>query len=81
MLPLVALALALVVGVVVLEAVSYRALERIPSVATEEFPRSIESYWGSSAVSIPNSGGSHSPTGRNRRTRAITSPARSSAAS
>jgi len=38
MLPLVALALALVVGVVVLEAVSYRALERIPSVATEEFP-------------------------------------------
>ncbi|PCR90979.1 hypothetical protein [Natrinema ejinorense] len=38
MLPLVATALALVVGVVVLEAVSYRALERIPSVATEEFP-------------------------------------------
>jgi hypothetical protein len=38
MLPLVAAALALVVGVVVLEVVSYRALERIPSVATEEFP-------------------------------------------
>ncbi|WP_226006943.1 hypothetical protein [Natrinema salinisoli] len=38
MLPLVATALALVVGVVVLEVVSYRALERIPSVATEEFP-------------------------------------------
>ncbi len=38
MLPLVALVLALVGGVVVLEVVSYRALERIPSVATEEFP-------------------------------------------
>ncbi|WP_226042131.1 hypothetical protein [Natrinema sp. DC36] len=38
MLPLVAIVLALVVGAVILEAVSYRALERIPSVATEEFP-------------------------------------------
>ncbi|MFC6767158.1 hypothetical protein [Natrinema soli] len=38
MLPLVAIVLALVVGAVILEVVSYRALERIPSVATEEFP-------------------------------------------
>lgn len=38
MLPLVAILLALVVGAVILEVVSYRALERIPSVATEEFP-------------------------------------------
>ncbi|ELY66890.1 hypothetical protein C489_12637, partial [Natrinema versiforme JCM 10478] len=38
MLPLVAIVLALVVGAVILEIVSYRALERIPSVATEEFP-------------------------------------------
>jgi hypothetical protein len=38
MLPLVAIALAFVAGVVVLEFVSFRALERIPSVATEEFP-------------------------------------------
>ncbi|SEV86006.1 hypothetical protein [Natrinema salifodinae] len=38
MLPLVAIALALVIGVVVLEYASFRALERIPSVATEEFP-------------------------------------------
>ncbi|QCS42264.1 hypothetical protein [Natrinema versiforme] len=38
MVPLVAILLALVVGAVILEVVSYRALERIPSVATEEFP-------------------------------------------
>ncbi|QLK26559.1 hypothetical protein HYG81_02795 [Natrinema zhouii] len=38
MLPLVAIVLALVVSAVILEVVSYRALERIPSVATEEFP-------------------------------------------
>ncbi|MGQ3413487.1 hypothetical protein ACT4ML_14630 [Natrinema sp. LN54] len=38
MVPLVAIVLALVVGAVILEVVSYRALERIPSVATEEFP-------------------------------------------
>jgi len=43
-----------------------------PSVATEEFPEIDRELLGSSAVSIPNSGGSHSPTGRNRRTRAIT---------
>ncbi|WP_435551451.1 hypothetical protein [Natrinema sp. CGMCC1.2065] len=38
MLPFVAIALAVVGVAVVLEVVSYRALERIPSVATEEFP-------------------------------------------
>ncbi|QLG47997.1 hypothetical protein [Natrinema halophilum] len=38
MLPFVAIALAVVGGVVTLELVSYRSLERIPSVATEEFP-------------------------------------------
>ncbi|MDS0474739.1 hypothetical protein [Natrinema sp. 1APR25-10V2] len=38
MLPLVAIALAVAGGVVALEFVSYRALERLPSVATEEFP-------------------------------------------
>ncbi|OAQ54208.1 hypothetical protein HTG_01350 [Natrinema mahii] len=38
MLPFVAIALAVVGVAVVLEVVSYRALERLPSVATEEFP-------------------------------------------
>ena len=38
MLPFVAIAIALAGGIVVLEVTSYRALERLPSVATEEFP-------------------------------------------